>query len=237
MLRCFHFSCHVENTLHLCDLLFANCINNSAAWACFNCQSLRTFSVNLANYQGVVFYDNQQLFHEWALYMRWQIANEARSAEWAIIISYLTSVSGIIVLLRMLTKYWEFFPTLFVKTSDFQLVFLFWADVYSYHICKAWYSGSYTMMAKPITALELHYPMIHFLIILTSWKIMGRESDAFDIYRESYIFEMLLFRNSSHKFKRIQWIFKVKCIFKSFILHDIWYGSHSFIHRLFCKAG
>ena len=52
---------------------------------------------------------------------------------------------------------------------------------FPYHICKAWYSGSYTMMAKPITALELHYPMIHFLIILISWKIMGRESYAFDI--------------------------------------------------------
>ena len=122
------------------------------------------------------------------------------------------------------------------KNKRFSACFLFWADVYSYHICKAWYSGSYTMMAKPITALELHYPMIHFLIILISWKIMGRESYAFDIYRESYIFEMLLFRNSSYKFKRIQWNFKVNCIFKSFILHDIWYevfkcyGSHSFIH-------
>ena len=54
-----------------------------------------------------MFYDNQQLFHEWALDMRWQIANKARSAELAIIISYLTSlsVSGIIVLLKMLTKY------------------------------------------------------------------------------------------------------------------------------------
>ena len=60
-------------------------------------------------------------------------------------------------------------------------------------------------LLKPITALELHYPMIHFLIIiLISWKIMGRESYAFDIYRESYIFETLLFRNSSYKFKRIQ---------------------------------
>ena len=26
------------------------------------------------------------------------------------------------------------------------------------------YNGSYAMMAKPITALELHYPMIKFLI-------------------------------------------------------------------------
>ena len=28
------------------------------------------------------------------------------------------------------------------------------------------YDGSYTMMAKPMKTLELHYPMIQFLIIL-----------------------------------------------------------------------
>ena len=48
------------------------------------------------------------------------VANEARSAELAIIISYPTSTSGIIVLLKMPTKYREFFPTLFAKTIDFQ---------------------------------------------------------------------------------------------------------------------
>ena len=42
--------------------------------------------------------------------------------ELAIIISYLTSASEIIVLLKTRTKYLEFFPTLFVKTTDFQLV-------------------------------------------------------------------------------------------------------------------
>ena len=41
----------------------------------------------------------------------------------AIIISYPTRASGIIVLLKTPTKYREFFPTLFVKTADFQLVF------------------------------------------------------------------------------------------------------------------
>ena len=76
------------------------------------------------------------------------------SAELAMIISYPTSASGIIVLLETPTKYREFFPTLFVKTTDFQLVFL--------DILRAWYNGSYTMMAKPIRDLELHYPMIHF---------------------------------------------------------------------------
>ena len=49
----------------------------------------------------------------------------ARSAELAIIISYQTSVSGITVLLKTPTKYREFFPTLFVKTNDFKLVFNF----------------------------------------------------------------------------------------------------------------
>ena len=45
--------------------------------------------------------------------------------ELAIIISYLTSASGIIVLLKTPTKCREFFPTLFVKATDFQLVFNF----------------------------------------------------------------------------------------------------------------
>ena len=38
-------------------------------------------------------------------------------------------------------------------------------------IPRAWYNGSYTMAAKPIKFLELHYTMIQFLItcdILTS---------------------------------------------------------------------
>ena len=43
----------------------------------------------------------------------------------AIIISYPTSASGIIVLLKTPTKYREFFPTLFVKATDFQFVFNF----------------------------------------------------------------------------------------------------------------
>ena len=32
-------------------------------------------------------------------------------------------------------------------------------------ICGAWYNSSYTIMAKPIKTLELHYPIIYFLII------------------------------------------------------------------------
>ena len=43
----------------------------------------------------------------------------------AIIISFPTSASGIIVLLKTPTKYRKFLPTLFVKTTDFQLVFNF----------------------------------------------------------------------------------------------------------------
>ena len=36
---------------------------------------------------------------------------------------------------------------------------------YAYHICRAWYNGSYTMATKPIKFLELHYTMTQFLII------------------------------------------------------------------------
>ena len=32
-------------------------------------------------------------------------------------------------------------------------------------ISRAWYNGSYTVSAKPIKSLELHYTMIQFLII------------------------------------------------------------------------
>ena len=41
--------------------------------------------------------------------------------ELAIIISYPTSVGGIIVLLKMPTKYQEFFLRLLVKTTDFHV--------------------------------------------------------------------------------------------------------------------
>ena len=89
--------------------------------------------------------------------------------ELALIISYPTSTSGIIVSSKTLRKYREFFPTLFVKTSDFHLVFNFeqtrTVDIFGGH---AGYNGQYTMMAKPIGALELHYPIIQFFIILLS---------------------------------------------------------------------
>ena len=45
--------------------------------------------------------------------------------ELAIIISYPTSASGIIDLLKTPSKYRELFLTLFVKTTDFQLVLNF----------------------------------------------------------------------------------------------------------------
>ena len=40
------------------------------------------------------------------------------------------------------------------------------ADAYTYHICRAWYNGSYTMATKPIKFLELHYTMTQFLIYI-----------------------------------------------------------------------
>ena len=40
-------------------------------------------------------------------------------------------------------------------------------------ISSAWYNGSYTMVAKPIKSLELHYTMIQFLII-NNYSISAR---------------------------------------------------------------
>ena len=45
--------------------------------------------------------------------------------ELAIIITYPTSAKGIIVVLKTPTKHREFFPTIFVKITDFQLIFYF----------------------------------------------------------------------------------------------------------------
>ena len=38
--------------------------------------------------------------------------------------------------------------------------------MYADYILRLCYIGSYTIMAKPIKSLELHYPMIQFLIIM-----------------------------------------------------------------------
>ena len=56
-------------------------------------------------------------------------------------------------------------PDFIWKNNRFSACFWLWADAYSYQIWRAWYDDSYTMMAKPIRALELHYSMIQFLII------------------------------------------------------------------------
>ena len=93
------------------------------------------------------------------IFLRWQIANEARSPKLATMISYPTTASGITVLLKTPTKLRELFPTLFVKAKDFQLVFNF-EQTRAVLVWRVWYNGSYTMMAKPITILELHYPMM-----------------------------------------------------------------------------
>ena len=34
-------------------------------------------------------------------------------------------------------------------------------------VSRAWYHGSYTIAVKPIKTLELHYTMIHFLLIIS----------------------------------------------------------------------
>ena len=81
---------------------------------------------------------------------------EARSAELAIIISHPTSASGIIVLLKTPPKYRKLD---FNKNKKAQKI------THALAIsCRAWYNGSYTMMVKPMKTLELHYPVIQFLI-------------------------------------------------------------------------
>ena len=85
-----------------------------------------------------------------------------RSADLAIIIPYPTSASGIIVLLKTPPKYRK---VDYDKNKKAQK-----KHAYARHFCRSWYNGSYTMMAKPMKTLELHYPMIQFLItIIVTW--------------------------------------------------------------------
>ena len=56
-------------------------------------------------------------------------------------------------------------PPLFPQqTFSSSLLILKLGDAYAYYICRLWYNGSYTIMAKPIKRLELHYQMTQFLI-------------------------------------------------------------------------
>ena len=93
----------------------------------------------------------------------------------AITISYPTSASGIIVLLKTPTKSREFSSTLFVKTTDFQLEQTPTVNVF----------GEHGIMAKPIRAVKLHYSVIQFLIITIT--TMGYRKHGFRQYK-GYIF-------------------------------------------------
>ena len=69
--------------------------------------------------------------------------------------SYPTSANGIIVLLKT--------PQNIEKSTEVRKESAK-NHAFAYHTCRVWYNGSYTMMAKPMKTLQLHYPMIQFLI-------------------------------------------------------------------------
>ena len=94
-------------------------------------------------------------------------------------------------------------PDFICKNSRFSAGFKFRADAYSYHIWRVWYNGSYTMVTKPIRALELHCPMIQFFIkviimhqvskpakLLTkrSWKRREKQIPFFVLNSSFYVY-------------------------------------------------
>ena len=87
---------------------------------------------------------------------RARVGYEMMRAELAIIISYPTSASGIIVLLKNNQE------TL-IDLVDFALKEQL-EDNLMVSFSRAWFNGSYTMAAKPNKSLELHYTMVQFLI-------------------------------------------------------------------------
>ena len=105
--------------------------------------------------------------------MRWWIAKGARSAELAIIIWYPTSSSGAIVILKTHTKYREFFRLYLLKQPIFSL-FLIIKQMRTVTIF-----GEHGIMAHTPWWLDLHYPMIQFLIInnhsMRFWDIRNNQ--------------------------------------------------------------
>ena len=93
----------------------------------------------------------------------------------AIINSYPTSASGIIVLLKTFPKYRKLDYNKNKRPKNL---------AYARHFLRAWYNGSYTMMAKPVKSLELHYPMIQFLII----RVINRATVARVMFCLRFIF-------------------------------------------------
>ena len=76
----------------------------------------------------------------------------------AIIILYLTSASGINNYCFITNS-----QEILVDLADFTLQERPEGNL-MVTIYRAWYNGSYTMVAKPIKSLELHYTMMQFLI-------------------------------------------------------------------------
>ena len=79
--------------------------------------------------------------------------------------------------------------TLFVKTTDLQLVYLSSRVQLPYLERMVYGNGSYAMMAKPIRALEFCYLIIPFLII----SIISVETDAWCCAPVIYVEDCFIF--------------------------------------------
>ena len=78
---------------------------------------------------------------------------------------YSSHIQQVYYFIKNAPKISRILPNFICKNNWFSACFWLWADLYSYHMWRAWYNGSYTMMAKPILAPKLHCQMIQFLII------------------------------------------------------------------------
>ena len=65
-------------------------------------------------------------------------------------------------------------------------------------ISRAWYNGSYTMAAKPIKSLELHYTMIQFLII-SNIPFCSRDIQVFKIRKLRHKLNRILIKYNYEK--------------------------------------
>ena len=105
---------------------------------------------------------------------------------------------------------------------------------------RAWYNGSYTMAAKPIKTLELHYTMIYFFLAIEHVKgISTLPYDDYEVEWELWQKDDSPFSASPHAFavkeritKRSWSPISVSIIHNShlFTMPKIYYHIYSIVH-------
>ena len=97
----------------------------------------------LVDFSGSTAAKEKRKFNNYSTSGRWIWDGKACSVKFALINLYPTSANYCFI--KNTHKISRILPDFICKNNWFSACFYFWADVYSYHIWRAWYNGSYTI--------------------------------------------------------------------------------------------